>query len=320
VVLGYLDPTYFLGGRMTLDLARAEQAIEQDLAAPLEMSVVDAAWGVHTVVNENMARAARTHIIERNRDPRQFALVAFGGAGPAHAAAVAQILGISTVIVPLGAGVASAIGALVAPMELPFMRSYITPLAQCDWDLVRENYQRMIDDAARVLASTVDDTVTTKLSLSADMRFAGQYHNIRVDLPELDDLGPGIVETISERFREQYRTTYGRTPAGLEIEALNWYVVVTSPRQSVSVSAEAVADSVPVPPARGERRVFFPNPARGYRSCQVYDRYQLVPGSVLAGPCIIEEPEATLVVPPEATVTIDAYRNAIMSLMPQGAG
>lgn len=320
VVLGYLDPTYFLGGRMTLDTARAERAIEEHVAAPLKMSVVDAAWGIHAVVNENMARAARTHIIERNRDPRRFALVAFGGAGPAHAVTVAQILGISTVIVPLGAGVASAIGALVAPMALPFMCSYITLLASCDWDLVRDNYRRMIEDAERVLAATLDDTTTTQIGLSADMRFAGQYHDIRVGLPPLDELGPGIVDAVSERFREQYRATYGRTPAGLGIEALNWHVVVTSPRQAISVTAEPVGEAKPVPLAKGERDVFFANPCRGYRPCPVYDRYQLAPGAVVAGPCIIEEPEATLVVAPDATVTIDSYRNAIVRLTSNGAG
>ncbi|MBX6343118.1 MAG: hydantoinase/oxoprolinase family protein, partial [Thermomicrobiaceae bacterium] len=114
VVLGYLDPDYFLGGRMRLDPERARRAIEARVAAPLGLSVPEAAWGIHAIVNENMARAARTHIIERNRDPRGLALVAFGGAGPAHAVAVARILGISTVVVPPGAGVASAIGALTA--------------------------------------------------------------------------------------------------------------------------------------------------------------------------------------------------------------
>jgi N-methylhydantoinase A/oxoprolinase/acetone carboxylase beta subunit len=320
VVLGYLDPGYFLGGRMALDPARAEQAVTRFVAEPLNLSLVDAAWGIHAVVNENMARAARTHIIERNRDPRQFALVAFGGAGPAHAATVAQILGISTVIVPFGAGVASAIGALVAPMALPFMRSYITPLARCDWETVRGLYERMLAEAARVLGASPDGNAEPTLSLAADMRFAGQYHELRVDLPPLDDLGPEIVETVSERFLERYLATYGRVPAGLAIEVINWHAVVTSTRPAISVQAETAGVTDPTPARKGERAVYFAGPEPGYRACAVYDRELLPPGSQITGPCVIEEPEATLLAPPGATVAIDPYRNAIVRLTPTGAG
>jgi N-methylhydantoinase A/oxoprolinase/acetone carboxylase beta subunit len=318
LVLGYLDPAHFLGGRMALDTAQAQRAIRDHVAEPLAMSVVDAAWGIHAVVNENMARAARTHIIERNRDPRHYALVAFGGAGPAHAAAVARILGISTVIVPLGAGVASAIGALVAPMALPFVRTYITPLARCDWALVGGLFDQMIAEAQRVLVPSGEEAVALQCDLAADMRFAGQYHDIRVDLPPRDALGPDLVDTVGERFRERYVSTYGRAPAGLEIEVLNWHVVVTSPRRTVFNRGPSPATPHASLGARTERDVFFASPARGYRRCPVLNRYQLAPGCVIPGPCIIEEPEATLVAPPATTVTIDTNRNAIVSLTSSG--
>ncbi len=152
VALGYLDPGYFLGGRMTLQPDRAKESIERYVADRLHLDLLDSAWGIHSIVNENMAQAARTHLIERNRDPRDSAVVAFGGAGPAHAVEVARILGITEVIVPFGAGVASAIGALTAPMSLPFARSYMTPLNACDWDAVSRLYDEMRDEAGRAFA------------------------------------------------------------------------------------------------------------------------------------------------------------------------
>ena len=113
LLLGYLDPAYFLGGEMALDIAAAEAAMAR-VADPLGLSAVEAAWGIHDIVNETMALASRTHIIERDEDPRRFALIAFGGAGPVHAQGVAAKLGVSRLIFPVAAGAASALGLLVA--------------------------------------------------------------------------------------------------------------------------------------------------------------------------------------------------------------
>ncbi|MDQ4044986.1 MAG: hydantoinase/oxoprolinase family protein, partial [Chloroflexota bacterium] len=178
-VLGYLDPAYFLGGRMTLEPELAETAIERHVASQLGLGVTEAAWGIHTTVNENMAQAARTHLIERNQDPREVAMVAFGGAGPAHAIEVARVLGIRTVIAPLGAGVASAIGALIAPMALPLVRSYMTLLDPADWGHVARLYDEMRGEADAAFTG-VPGGEALAYNSALDMRFAGQYHELRV--------------------------------------------------------------------------------------------------------------------------------------------
>ena len=137
LLLGYLDPGYFLGGRMSLDRQAAEAALAK-LGAPMGLSAIEAAWGVHAVVNENMAQAARAHIVEKGRDPRRYAMVGFGGAGPAHAARVARILGMAELIIPPACGAASALGFLTAPLGVERMRSQPALLAadQFDADLV----------------------------------------------------------------------------------------------------------------------------------------------------------------------------------------
>ncbi len=315
-LLGYLDPTYFLGGRMELKVDLAEQAVERCLATRLNLVITDAAWGIHAIVNENMARAARTHLIERNQDPRDVAMVAFGGAGPAHAVEVARILGISEVIAPLGAGVASAIGALTAPMALPLVRSYMTLLESADWNTLRRLYEEMRDEAQRAFRG-VAGAEAMQYRAAADMRFAGQYHELRVDLPHeapgLDDV-PQIVAA----FEAGYTELYGRAPGGLGVEVLNWHLTAELPRSVFNLTEEPRGEVDLNAALKGERSIFFSRPDPSYRSCPVYDRYRLEPGAAFPGPCVIEEREATVLVPPSCRVVVDGYRNLRIALEQDG--
>ena len=318
VVLGYLDPRYFLGGRMELSPELAEQAVERCLTTGLNLAPTDAAWGIHAIVNENMARAARTHLIERNRDPRDVAMVAFGGAGPAHAVAVARILGITEVIVPLGAGVASAIGALTAPMALPLVRSFMTTLASADWSSLRRLYQEMRDEAQRAFGG-VAGAEAMQYSAAADMRFTGQYHELRVELPH-DAPGPDDLPRIVAAFAAGYTEVYGRAPRELEVEVLNWHLTAEVPRSAFTLAEEPRGDADLDAALKGERSIFFGPPKPGYRPCPVYDRYRLEPGAAFPGPCAIEEREATVVVPPYCRVSVDGYRNLRITLELDGGG
>lgn len=311
LLLGYLDPANFLGGRMALRSERARQAVARFIMEPLGLGLDAAARGVHAIVNENMAQAARTHIIERNRDPRSLAMVAFGGAGPAHAASVARILGIRTVIVPLGAGVASAIGALTAPLAMPFTRTYMTTLEDCDWSVVHDLYQEMQAEAARALASLASEAALVE-TRAVDLRFTGQYHELRVTIPEGLKLSAESRDALEAAFAARYREVYGRVPTGLGVEALNWHLTVSVPRPAFRLAPEPVGPPDPAPALRGERAVYFDDPEPGERRCPVYDRYRLAPGMRLAGPAIVEERETTIVVPPGWHAEVDAYRNLIL--------
>ncbi len=312
VTLGYLDPSYFLGGRMTLQPDRAKESIERYVADRLQLDLLDSAWGIHSIVNENMAQAARTHLIERNRDPRDSAIVAFGGAGPAHAVEVARILGITEVIVPFGAGVASAIGALTAPMSLPFARSYMTPLHSCDWDTVRRLYDEMRDEARRAFAG-IAGAESVRYRLAADMRFTGQYHELRTELP-VDAIEKRDVGGIEAAFRAGYTEVYGRAPSSLTPEVLNWHLIAELPRSSFRLAQVDQQERDHTIAQKGTRPVYFAQSARGFHETPVFDRYKLEPGASFDGPAIIEEQEATIVVPPGCSVRIDGYRNVIITL------
>lgn len=311
-LLGYLDPGYFLGGRMTLNLELAEKAIEEHVATKLRLSSTDAAWGIHMTVNETMAQAARTHLIERNHDPRDVAMVAFGGAGPAHAIEVARVLGIRKVIAPFGAGVASAIGALTAPMALPLVRSYMTPLEAASWDHVERLYADMREEANAAFAG-VPRAEALQYNSALDMRFAGQYHELRVELPGFIP-NKDTVGDIVDAFKGRYAEVYGRVPAGLDVEVLNWHLEAGSSQTVFHLAIEAYGDGDLAAAQKGDREIFFTSPEAGYRKCAVYDRYKLNPGATISGPCVVEEREATVVVPPDCTVGVDGYRNLVITL------
>jgi N-methylhydantoinase A/oxoprolinase/acetone carboxylase beta subunit len=313
LVLGYLDPGYFLGGRMPLDRAAAERAIRRAVAGPLHLDPVAAAWGIHSVVNENMAAAARLHLIEHNRDPGTFSLVAFGGAGPAHAAAVGHLVGVREVIFPAGAGVASATGALVAPLAFAFARTHVTTLDRLDTAAVRGLYEEMEREARRTLAAAAVDAAAVRVRRSADLRFAGQYHELEVPLPA-GAFADGWADDLCRAFLARYRETYGRELTGLPIEALNWKIVAEGGGARVTLAEEPAAAGDPAPALKGSRPVYFPRPQAGYVDCPVYDRYRLAPGMALAGPAILEEREATIVLRPGDGARVDGYRNVVVRL------
>jgi N-methylhydantoinase A len=307
LVLGYLDADFFLGGQMRLDATAAYQAIAEQIAAPLELDPVAAAWGIHQVVNENMASPARVHAIERGKDPRSYALFAFGGAGPVHACHVAQILGLSHVICPMGAGVASAFGMLCAPLAFDFVRSYYARLDDLDWAHANAILQSMEEEGQRLMqlagVAPSDMTVVRR----CEMRYAGQTHEIAVPLPP-GHLGPDRAAVLLVAFEAAYNALYTEVQEGRLVETLNWRLTVSGPHPQVHIESTIMQG------ARGqskkERHVYFP--PGGFRSTPVYDRYTLPVGATLEGPAIIEERECTVVVAPGWVAAVDRFANLMM--------
>jgi N-methylhydantoinase A len=307
LVLGYLDPEYFLAGRMRLDAGAACAAIEREVAGPLGLSVEEAAWGIHTIVNENMANAARVHAVERGKDPVVLPLFAFGGAGPAHAMGVAAALGSSSVVAPLAAGVMSAIGFLTSPLAFDFVRSWRCRLDELDWRSANDLLEGMEAEGTGLLTGSGLSPAEVRHARYADMRYVGQGHEVRVALPDgaLRDAG-----TLAERFDREYRRLYGRAGPRVPVEIINWRVVSSGPRPSLELSQE---DAGPVRDAvKGSRRAYFPA-AEGSVDTPVYDRYALRPGTRFAGPAIVEERESTLVVMPKHTVDVAADLSLVIS-------
>ena len=309
LILGYLNPDYFLGGDMKLNKEKAIQSVKENLADPLGIDVTSAAWGIHRIVTENMASAARIHILEKGRNPRQFSLLAFGGAGPIHAWQVGKLIGSPRLISPLAAGVTSAMGFLVAQVAADFVQTYLSKLDEVDWERVNT----LIEDMEkRGLEQVVADGVSpdeVTVHRSADMRYFRQGREINVPIQN-GKLSPESVHTIRESFYSVYKNLYSRFLTDVPIETVSWRVLISGPRQTVQLNKlESSGEALSA--FKGKRPVYFPE-YDGFTECPVYDRYQMGSRTTLDGPAIIEERESTLVVGPGGKLKIDDYLNAIV--------
>jgi N-methylhydantoinase A len=310
LLLGYLDPGFFLGGRLSLDRQAAERAIQTRIAEPLGMSATRAAWGMHQLVDEGMASAARVHAIERGKDPRGLPLFAFGGAGPGHGFGVAGILHSSRLIVPFGAGVTSTVGFLTAPLAFDFVRSFLSQLDTVDWAHVNRVLDDMAAQGDAILARSGVAHDDRRITRQADLRYAGQGHEIRVDLPD-GPLGAHELPSIRATFENVYRSLFGRTGPDVPLEGVSWRVLASGPRPFVRLNAPPSVRSEHA--LKGQRPVYFPE-WQEHRPTNVYDRYLLAPGAEFDGPAIVEERESTTVIGPGARIQIDESRNLSVSL------
>ena len=302
LLLGYLDPHFFLGGEMTLDVEAARTAVGR-LAVRLGLGVDETAAGVHQVVNENMAGAARMHSIERGRDVRRFAFVATGGAGPVHAWGVARRLGIRRLILPPAAGLASAFGMLTAPPAFDFARSLPSLLNAIEWVEARRVIAEMRKVGQRQLALAGIPASALEISISADVRYRGQGEGITVALGSA--LGPRPVRQVRDAFEAAYGRLYGRQPPGVEPELLTWRVRVAGPRPVVAAHPGVRPDG----PARKGRRPVWSEEKRAFVEAEVWDRYRLAPGDTVIGPAVVEERESSAVIGVGGRGLLDEHGN-----------
>jgi N-methylhydantoinase A len=312
LILGYLDPGYFLGGRMQLDVAAARRAIKEQVADRLGIGVEDAAYGIYRVVNENMANAARAHGVERGKDLRSFPIFAFGGAGPMHAFAIGRLLGTPAVIVPPGAGVISAAGFLAAPLSFDFVRSWYARLDALDWERAAALYREMEAEGQDLLMSSGVPEAAITHTRTADMRYVGQGHTISVPLPP-GTLSAAMATAIDAAFDQAYRALYSRAGPPVPIEVINWRVVSAGPRPAFALRAsDAAPDQLDA--LKGYRPAHFAERG-GYLDTPVFDRYRLPAGTALDGPAIIEERESTTILGPGGRATVTADRNLVISVV-----
>jgi len=312
VVLGYLDPDYFLGGKMTLDLAAARRAIQTRLADRLGITVEAAAWGIHQVVNEGMANAARVHVLERGKDPQRFPVFAFGGAGPVHGYRIAQALGSPALLAPFGAGIISAVGFLTAPLAFDFVRSWRARLEGLDWGRVNTLLAEMKAEGESLLQASGVAPAEIRHTAEADMRYVGQGHEIRTALPagELSEVSrPALLAA----FEDTYRQLYGRLGPPVPVEIINWRVVSAAPKPNVYLRMEHGAAADAASAIKAKRRAYFPE-CGGFVDTPVYDRYRLNPGATFDGPAIVEERESTVIVGAEGRCALDAHWNLVVEM------
>jgi N-methylhydantoinase A len=316
LVLGYLDPAFFLGGQMRLDREAAARAVLERVARPLGLDLVQAAWGIHQLANESMASAARIHAIERGQDVERFPIFAFGGAGPVHAMGVARILRSPGVIYPLGAGVMSAVGFLVAPLTFDFVRTVPGALDSLAWAAAARAVGEMEAEGRAILGRTIP-AEQVRFRRYADMRYRKQGYEIRVPVPD-GPLEPGRRDEVRARFEATYRGIYGHTVPDASIDVVSWRVVAEGPRPTLALPTSAGTGRDPARALKGRRPVYLPDAGR-YAEVPVYDRYALGAGTTLDGPAVIEERESTVVVAGAARIRVDEASNVVVDL-PGAAG
>jgi N-methylhydantoinase A len=311
IVLQTLNPATLLGGRMRVRQELARAAIER-LAAALGMEAMAAAQGIISVVTANMARAIRVISVQRGHDPRDYTLVAFGGAGPLHAARLAAELEIGRVLVPRNPGILCATGLLLADLRADFAATRLLPLAPAVLAEVaaivaglRRQCERWFDEEGIAAAAR-------RVALTVDMRYAGQNYELSVPLPA-GDIGATALEALAEGFAAAHRRLYG-------------FTADEEPIQLVTFRAEATgcvpkAELRPLPdtgpdPSRallGRRDVWL-REAAGFVSCPLYDRDRLRPGNRIDGPAVVEQMDATTFLPPGTVATVDPYLSLVMEL------
>ncbi len=311
--LAILNPETFAGGTIPLDLSASEQALA-GLASSLGLDVDRLALGIRDVVNESMTAAARVHIAERGRDPRVYAVLATGGGGPVHAAALARKLGATRVICPPSAGVASALGLIMAPARIDRVATIGFRLATGDLASLEQSFRRIEAEARALVADTGVDTSNAVVSRLADGRFVGQGFDLVVPLPDgpFDTGAPQSQrQRLTAAFEAAYREKFARTPPSVAIEFI-------SIRLSVSVAVAdtaVVAETLDRPASAPRRRLARLGDGRGDAvTVDVYDRAALRPGTRLSGPALVEEESSTLVIPAGATAEVRPSGSIVMTL------
>jgi N-methylhydantoinase A len=311
VVLGYLNPDYFLGGTMQLDLTAAESALA-DLGRQIDKDVLETAWGIHEVVNEQMASAARMHAVEQGKDPRRYPMYAFGGAGPVHAFRVSEILGCPEVIVPYGAGVGSTIGFLVAPVSFDFVRSYVCRLETADWEQINNRFSEMEAEGRQILRDAGIADSDIGFERSAELRYAGQGHDVRVSIPD-GTLSEESRSAIEQTFADEYLRLYGRTPTGNPVEAMTWRVIAQPRSSSQEIGLATTSGQSKSAATRSARAIYLPED-HAKVEVPVLSRYELLAGFETTGPCVIEERESTTIVGRNARVRVDDQLSLVIEI------
>jgi N-methylhydantoinase A len=311
LILGYLNPGYFLGGRMALDPEAAHQVIEAAIAEPIGLDVTTAAWGIHDIVTKNMAAATRIVSVDRGKDPRELVLVVFGGAGPAHGCRIAKELGLSRVFVPLGAGLTSAMGLLAAGLSFDFNTPFLATLGQEVLGPANRAFDAMKKQGQAMLqrAKAEGDYFFFR---TADMRYLGQGEHFGLPVPD-GDLGQSDLEEIRSGFNAFYEDTFGYHDDNQAIEIVNLRMRAYCPPPNINLKKTNQNSVSPERAVKGRRRVFFPE-TNGFVDCTIYDRHNLFAGAMIEGPAVVEERESTSVVLPGDRGRVDEYGNLIIEI------
>ncbi len=304
LVLGYLDPDFFLGGTMALDIEKSKKAIEEKIAKPLGTTMVEAAFGIHDLINETMASAAKTHIAEKGGNPNIVTVTAFGGAGPVHTYGLAKKIGARTILIPPLAGVGSALGFFTAPVAFDMSRSHRKVLDEADFKEIEALFGELETESAKILeGAQKGDTIIYNRTLL--MRFVGQGAEIDLGI-ENKDFQSFSKQDIRTMFDTEYKRLYGRTAEESPVEFVTFKVRASLPKKPFTIS-KLTATNRDIKACIKGRRNAFSITKKDYIPYTVYDRSKLFPDAAFNGPAIIEERESTIVLGEDARIRVDDF-------------
>lgn len=317
LILGYLDPEFFLGGTMRLNKPDAVKVVAESIARPLNLDAARAAWGIHETTNEDVARAFRVHAAARGFDYRQSAMIAFGGCGPLHATRIARKLRIPRVVFPVGAGVMSAFGLLVSGSSFEIIRTEKILLNNLSATNLAMKFKPLIEEASRYLRESGVSNKVMSFRFRLDMRYQWQGHEIEISLPPNQAIEAAFSD-LPEIFAAQYARVFSMSFLEQPLEIVNWKVEASGPaprmgQQGFFLESFVGATHSSKQALKGTRSAYFPD-REGFLDCPVYDRYKLAIGTQLHGPALIEENESTCVIGSGDHLHVDDKHNLVADL------
>jgi N-methylhydantoinase A len=311
LVTGVLDPDQFLGGRMKLNKQKAERMLEEKIAKPLGLGLLEAADGILKIINVKMEEAIKAVSSQRGYDIRDFTLVAFGGGGPMHAGRMALDLGILSVLVPVTPGVHSALGLLMSDVKHDYVRSKLAGLDDLDLNELNEMFGRLIEQAKADLRAEGFDDREIKIEPFLDLRYAGQGYELTVPCP-VPPLGPEELELMRRRFDTQHEQSSGHKAETEPVELVSLRLVSLGLVPQAKLSPGKITGRKVELAKSGRRKIFF-GKEHGSLETDIYNRDLLEPRHKIAGPAIVEQLDTTTVIHPEQEAIVDEYRNIIIT-------
>ena len=313
LLLGYLDPTFFAGGKLPLDRQRAEKAIEQNVAKPLGLSTEQAAAGMYRVINSNMAHGVREITIKRGLDPREFVMVVAGGAGSLHACMIADELEIPTLLVPAAASILCACGMVFSDLQHDFVRSYICRLSELDHERIKKLVCEMEQEGCRQLAQEGIEQSQASIEIFLDLRYLKQYHEVTLPVSR-KDLMQADTQSITKAFHHEHNRLYGYDldEEGTDLELINVRV------RTLGLTEKPVLPSLDQgsPDAqhalKNQRRAYVPEQDT-FLDIPVYDGHRLLAGNIIAGPALIERVDTTIFISQNYRARVDQKGGCLLS-------
>ena len=310
LVLGRLNPEYYVGGEMPLEMALAKEAIREKIAEPLGISLEEAAEGILKVVNANMIRGIRRVSVERGHDPRKFSMFCFGGGGPLHAVELAKELNIPQVIIPISPGVNSAVGLLMADFRYDYSKTYLRKVSGLDLEDLNDHYRKLEEQALEEMLAEKIPRDKIVFQRSADMRYLGQGYEVEVPVPN-GSLTDREVEGLREAFNKIHAQLYGYDQPDEEMEIVYVRMASIGEVSKPEFYREGLSDQDAGGAMKGTRKVYMDG---GYVETALYDRSRLRPNNRFEGPAIVEQFDSTTLIKPGQSVRVDEYFNMLIQL------